>query len=121
MTDTSATTDDRSTQAMEDEVSYYLDCEYCPPVGGFPQANPNGTRVPVSSRAQSVPSSDAAREMGAYSEADYQQSIMGSRRIQRRTPALKRGRTQKVGGAYGNARDPEPSDAVQFESFEEGA
>lgn len=117
-------TDETTTDAYavaDAESGHYMDCDYCPPVGGFPQANPNGMRVPVMSRAQSVPSPDAAREMGAYGESDYQQSVLQSRRAKRRNPALKRGKTQKVGGAYGNARDPQPSDAVQFDAFDETA
>ena len=98
-----------------------LDCSYTPPVGGFPEANPKGTRVPVHSRAQCVPSADAAREMSAYSETDYDESVVQAKRGRRTPERSKRGKAQPVGGSYGNSRDPQPSDSTQFEAFDSHA
>ena len=50
------------------------------PPGGYPKANPADTRVAPTSRAEAVADRGAARELGAYGDATYSESVLQKRK-----------------------------------------
>ena len=50
------------------------------PPGGYPKANPADTHVAPTARTEAVADRGAARELGAYGDAPYNESVLQKRK-----------------------------------------
>ena len=108
-----------NTQSASTRAASTRSSDFATPPGGYPTANPSDLRLSPCARADATASPEAGRELGAYAESAYEESVLQAKR---RTPAPKRGKTHRVGkGAYGNMREPAASDAERFEDFDSDA
>lgn len=85
------------------------------PPGGYPEANPSDLCTPHTARADARADASAARELGAYAEQDYSESVLQRRKRASRVHRFQRG---KAVGASRLSGDPQPSDSAQFEAFD---
>ena len=86
----------------------------------FPEINPKGPiPAPNTKSRDARPAVRAGRELSAYGDQDYPESCLQS---QRRGTTQSTSQSDRTGNAaYGNMRDPEPSDTTAFEAFDPSA
>lgn len=83
----------------------------------FPEINPRGPiPAPNTQSRDARPALRAGRELSAYCDNDYPESCL---QAERRAAHEGLSATDRTGNAaYGNMRDPEPSDSTSFEAFD---